>query len=69
MILNKTEAETIYSVLCSLNNLGAKVDCFYLRNAIVTLDFKRTISVIGTAIVDDEHYADRSAFATAYGLD
>ena len=67
-ILNQAQAEAVYSAICALNNVHLRGCDLRFGNAIVQLDFNGTVRVIGTAVVDDERYADDSAFATAYGL-
>ena len=68
LILNKAQAKAVYSAICALNNVHLRGCDLRFGNAIVQLDFNGTVRVIGTAVVDDERYADDAAFATAYGL-
>ena len=76
-ILNTAQAEAVYSAMCALNNVGAKVDVTFGNpdNGIHVYEYKwggaGKVYVyrmsIGT-VIGDECYADQSAFATAYGL-
>jgi len=68
MTLNPAQAEAVYSAMCGLNNVHMRACDLRFGNAIVQVDFNGTVRVIGTAVVDDERYADQSAFATAYNL-
>ncbi|WP_152554799.1 hypothetical protein [Bordetella bronchiseptica] len=69
LILTTAQAEAVYSAMCALNNVHMRACDLRLGNAIVTSDFNGTVRVIGTAIVDDERYADQGAFRDAYGLE
>ena len=66
-ILNKTQAEAVYSAMCALNNVSFRACDLSFDKAIVKQAFNGAISVIGV-IGDDEHYDSQVAFATAYGL-
>jgi len=68
LILNNSQAEAVYSAMRSLDNVRMLACDLRFWNAIVQVDFNGTVRVIGTAVVDDERYADDAAFATAYGL-
>lgn len=68
-ILTKAQAEAVYSAMCALNNVDFRACNLSFGNAIVKQAFNGTISVIGTAAVDDEQHDNQSAFATAYGLE
>lgn len=66
MILNQSQAEAVYSAMCELNNVGGKVNNLHVGRAVVSADVGNAIHVYNPEA--DEHYADQSAFATAYGL-
>lgn len=68
MILNKAQAEAVYSAMCGLNNVHIRACDLRFGNAIVQMDFNGTVRVMGTAVVDDERYADQYDFAVAYNL-
>lgn len=67
-LLSKAQAEAVYSAMCALNNVCFRTCDIRFGNAIVTSDINGTIRVIGTALVDDEGFADQAAFVDAYGL-
>ena len=67
MILNKSQAEAVYSALCALNNVDFLACSLNFSKALVKHGFNGAISVIGT-VGEDEHYENQAAFAAAYGL-
>jgi len=68
-ILNKSQAEAVYSAMCALNNVDFRACDLSFSNAIVKQASNEAISVIGPAAVDDEIYQNQAEFAAAYGLD
>lgn len=68
LILNKAQAEAVYSAMCELSNVYVRACDLRFGNAIIQMDFNGTVRVIGTAVVDDERYEDQAAFAVAYNL-
>lgn len=67
LILNINQAQAVYSAMCALNNVDFRACDLSFGKAIVKQAFNGAITVIGT-IGDDEHYANQTAFAAAYGL-
>ena len=70
MILNKSQAEAVYSAMCALNNVGS-VSCeFNLPNgAWVQVRADGVISIAPEArFANWERYDTQAAFAAAYGL-
>jgi hypothetical protein len=72
-ILNTAQAEAVYSAMCALNNVSAKVrtEMSGLPDySIVTVHERGNgqVWVEGDRGVREEIYADQSAFATAYSL-
>ena len=65
-ILNQAQAEAVYNAMCHLNNVGMRLDA-NIKSTRVVEGPRGGIMVFGYA-QDTEHYADQSAFATAYGL-
>lgn len=74
-ILTQAQAEAVYSAMCALNNVGARVQVFGLdadglevrerANGCVVIGYLVGNARRGTVL---ESHADQSAFATAYGL-
>lgn len=65
MILNQAQAEAVYSAMCALNNVGAKIT--------TAVDGKFVFETsTGLVLVDSdterETYAGQFDFATAYNL-
>lgn len=76
-ILNQAQAEAVYSAMCALNNVGARLDAF-LENAFharemadgrVVVHIVPNVTFPGSHAAEPEIYADQTAFAAAYGLD
>lgn len=78
-ILNQSQAEAVYSAMCHLNNVScARFQSVFLgkcpmnRSTRTEVELLLTgdvvIEMAGLNIAHREHYADQSAFATAYGL-
>lgn len=75
LILTPAQAEAVYSAMCALNNIGARLDAFDLdadgleirnrTNGEIVIGYIVSNAKRGTVL---ESYADQSAFATAYGL-
>lgn len=77
-ILTRAQAEAVYSAMCALNKVGAKVDVTFGNpdDGIHVHEYKwpgsKNVYVYGMnmgVVMRDECYADQSAFAAAYGLD
>ena len=70
MILNQAQAESVYSAMCALNNVGNVSSEFNLPNDI----WVASASSGGVMIVPRVHgavieqYSNQAAFAVAYGL-
>ncbi len=79
-ILTQAQAEAVYSAMCALNNVGARIDTktrfVDYRNIRVVENERGEVNVIvyelgptGLAYCrDQEHFDSQSDFATAYGL-
>ena len=74
-ILTRPMAEAVYSAMCALNNVGAKLKVSIGNVAIdgvrVFEDTEGNVIVIRVSAHDvlaHEDYADQSSFAAAYGL-
>lgn len=72
-ILNKTQAEAVYSAMCALNNANALLSTFIRTDSgkfIEVHDNGDEITLWATEIElpSKETHASQSAFATAYGL-
>lgn len=70
MILSQAQVESVYSVICALNNVGNVSSEFNLPNDIwVASTSSGGVMVVprvyGAAI---EQYSNQAAFAEAYGL-
>lgn len=71
MILNKSQAEAVYSAMCALNNVSARLDVNLPQGNGLAI---RVYEGLGGRIFlttergQTEIYADQSAFATAYDL-
>lgn len=74
MILNKAQAEAVYSAMVALNNVGATAkeihgDGFYVRVGLASGTVNICLDSSDFSIpVLRERYEDQNAFATAYGL-
>lgn len=73
LILNQSQAEAVYSAMCALNNVSARLDCFFWGEAIHARELPDCRIVIhqtlpGRPAAEPEIHADQSAFATAYSL-
>lgn len=75
MILNKEQAETVYSAMCAMREIGGIAcelavpadDKGYRLTRVCTLG-RGDVSIEGGAQFDREEYVSLSAFAEAYGL-
>lgn len=77
-ILNQAQAEAVYSAMCALNNVGARIEHMTMplrgdggESVAVVERFDQTIDVWQSCNGQShstERHADQSAFATAYGL-
>lgn len=78
MILSQAQAEAVYSAMCALNNIGARIDTKVpMGGGIGTRVWE---GIAGHVLVDGEFrgeptaglnretYSDQAAFAAAYGL-
>lgn len=72
MILTKAQAEAVYSAMCALNNIGARLTALTIDE-----EFRVAERVTGRIALyvstgadwePAEAYDSQSAFATAYGL-
>lgn len=69
LILNQAQAEAVYSAMCALNNVGARISCTVQELILVRETVAGSIYVVSDAPgVAGEHHADQAAFATAYSL-
>lgn len=74
MILNKSQAEAVYSAMCALNNVGntsgdVRILMDRAQNDIRVQWQDDVVVRRGSLTGPREAYDDQSAFATAYGLD
>jgi len=75
-ILNQSQAEAVYSAMCHLNNVGARIDVFLdkafhareMADGRVVIYIVPSVTFPGSHDAGPEIYADQAAFATAYGL-
>lgn len=75
-ILNQSQAEAVYSAMCYLNNVGARLDAFLdkafhareMADGRVVIHIVPNLTFPGSHAAEPEVYTDQSAFATAYGL-
>lgn len=75
-ILNQPQAEAVYSAMCHLNNVGARVDAFLdkvfhareMADGRVVIHIVPNVTFPGSHNAEPEVYENQSAFATAYGL-
>ena len=73
LVLNKSQAEAVYSAMCALNNVGALLSTFIRTDSgkfIEVHDNGDEITMWATEIElpGKETHASQTAFATAYGL-
>ena len=71
-ILNKGQAEMIYSAMCALNNVGARLSANVIGKSVLD-NIEVRENGVGEVIVfgarDCEIWANQNEFAKAYGLD
>lgn len=75
-ILNQSQAEAVYSAMCHLNNVGARLDAFVekvfhareMADGRVVVSSAPNVTFPGSHDAEREVYENQSAFATAYGL-
>lgn len=67
MILNNTQAEAVYSAMCTLNNVGGEIDVRIEALSVRSLD-NGMIVVNCSTTRRIEGYASQSDFAVAYSL-
>lgn len=74
-ILSQAQAESVYAAMCSLNNVGARIDCFADKqfSAREMADGRIVVhpqndSVFPFRSAEPETYANQAEFAEAYGL-
>lgn len=66
LILNRAQAEAVYSAMCALNNVAGRVR-IYLDDGVVVSESKEgRVYVMGE--LGSEVFASQASFATAYGL-
>lgn len=72
MILNQSQAEAVYSVMCALNSVGATIGSISMHDehglAIAVHTTSNGMWMIKSARNTSEWHDNQSAFATAYGL-
>lgn len=70
MILNKSQAEAVYSTMCALNNVGGRLAQTQIGLIVVHSNCNGSVSLLDytTDNYRYEDYANRDAFASAYGL-
>jgi hypothetical protein len=66
LILNKSQAEAVYSAMCALNNVGGLVRIALENDIDVYERDDDTIAVLSDGPA--ERHTNQAAFATAYGL-
>lgn len=73
-ILNKARAEAVYNAMCSLNNVGAKINALMNDGDVSVQEMHRSGKVVVTSLELlpttrlFESYPSQAAFAAAYGL-
>ena len=67
MILNKEQAEAVYSAMCALNNVGAVCGDLTLGEGL-RVQWLVSVTVRDGLSGPREEYLGQSAFAAAYGL-
>lgn len=75
LILNKSQAEAVYSAMCALNNVSARIKAQFgdvsTDGVNVFEEVDDTVTVVRVRhydVLEAENYANQAAFATAYGL-
>ncbi len=75
MILNKSQAEAVYSAMCALNNVGGKVKAMFGNVATDGINVFEddggevvVVRVNHYDVLESERCTSQSAFAIAYGL-
>lgn len=73
LILNKAQAEAVYSAMCALNNVSMRIDTFCEAECLHVREISDGRIVIHKTPEDhanakSEEHASQPAFATAYGL-
>lgn len=77
LILTPAQAEAVYSAMCALNNVGARIDAFLegafhareMADGRVVVHIVPNVTFPGSHAAEPEIYPNQSAFATAYGLE
>lgn len=75
-ILNQAQAEAVYSAMCQLNNVGARLDAFLekvfhareMADGRVVINIVPNVTFPGSHGAEPEVYENQLAFAAAYGL-
>lgn len=68
-ILNKSQAEAVYSAMCALNKVGGRlVATFEQDGAVHVAETRHSIEIWLAGGGSVESYADQSGFVAAYGL-
>ncbi len=65
-ILNKSQAEAVYSAMCALNNVSGRVDAQMPSGRVV--EGANGVILVTAYGRPSEDYGNQAAFATAYGL-
>lgn len=69
LILSRAQAEAVYSAMCALNNVGARLDKTTLAGGELYASENDAGRVLVNSLeAGDEAHASQYAFATAYGL-
>lgn len=66
MILNQSQAEAVYSAMCALNNVGARIDVRLPSGRVV--EGPNSVILVTAYAKSSEEYNNQSDFAAAYGL-
>lgn len=66
MILNQSQAAAVYSAMCALNNVGARIDVHLPSGRVV--EGPNGVILVTAYAKPSEDYNNQSAFAAAYGL-
>lgn len=69
-ILNKAQAEAVYSAMCAINNVSGSIDKIMLPAPyyVISVVAYGDEIIVRQGLRDMEKYANQAAFAAAYGL-
>lgn len=74
MILTQIQAEAVYSSMCTLNNVGAKIKVNFgtVRGGVTVFETEHSdvhvVKIHNYDVIEDEVYTNQSEFAQAYQL-